>query len=80
MITSVKLAIVRTALGLKSNIYNLLLLAFPFTEQILTAIAANLPYLAPYLPADVYKWTGFTVVAVKVVYDMIRRTQKAKAA
>jgi hypothetical protein len=58
----------------------MLLAAFPFTDQIIQAIIDNLPALAPYLPANVYKWVGLAVVIYNVVHASRRATTKAKEA
>jgi hypothetical protein len=51
-----------------------LLAAFPFTDQIIQAVADNLPALAPYLPPNVYKVVGFAVV----VFNLVRSAQRAR--
>lgn len=53
-----------------------LLAAFPFTDQIMQAISDYLPSLAPYLPANVYKWVGLAVVVANIARS-IQRTQRA---
>jgi len=53
-----------------------LLAAFPFTDQIIDAVADNLPTLAPYLPPNVYKAVGVAVV----VFNLVRSAQRAHAA
>lgn len=55
-----------------------LLAAFPFTDQIIGAIADNLPALAPYLPANVYKWVGLAVVVYNIVHASRAASKKAK--
>lgn len=54
----------------------MLLAAFPFASDIMQAINDYLPSLAPYLPANVYKWVGFAVV----VANIIRAVQRARPA
>lgn len=54
----------------------LLLVAFPYTDQIVQAINDNLPGLAPYLPPNVYKGVGFAVV----VFNLVRSAQRAHKA
>jgi hypothetical protein len=56
----------------------LLLAAFPFADQLMIALASNLPALAPYLPGNVYKWVGFTVVAFGVLRDLYRKYQETR--
>ena len=53
-----------------------LLAAFPFTDQIISAVNDNLPALAPYLPPNVYKVVGFAVV----VFNLVRSAQRARKA
>ena len=53
-----------------------LLIAFPFTAEIVQAVADNLPALAPYLPPNVYKAVGVAVV----VFNLVRSAQRAHAA
>lgn len=55
----------------------LLLAAFPFTDQIMQAAVDYLPGLAPYLPANVYKWVGLAVVVANIVRAVLRIRQLA---
>jgi hypothetical protein len=54
----------------------MLLAAFPFADQIVGAVADNLPALATYLPPNVYKAVGVAVV----VFNLVRSAQRAHAA
>lgn len=65
IITNVRRAVV-------ARINYLLLAAFPFADQIVTVIAANLPAAAAYLPANVYKWVGLAVVFASVMRDLLK--------
>ncbi|QJE03035.1 hypothetical protein HH212_26115 [Massilia forsythiae] len=56
----------------------MLLVAFPYTDQILQGVSDYLPSLAPYLPANVYKWVGLVVVVANVV-RAARRARPAAA-
>lgn len=53
-----------------------LLAAFPFASDIMQGVNDYLPNLAPYLPANVYKWVGFAVV----VMNIARAVRKARLA
>lgn len=61
----------RAALAARLNLF--LLAAFPFADQIVSVIAANLPAAAAYLPANVYKWVGLAVVVFNIVRDLVKR-------
>jgi hypothetical protein len=50
----------------------LLLALFPFADQIVAAANDNLPALAPYLPANVYKWVGLALVLFNMGIAMSR--------
>jgi hypothetical protein len=53
-----------------------LLVAFPFTAEIMQGVNDYLPSLAPYLPPNVYKAVGFAVV----VFNMAQAMKRAHAA
>jgi hypothetical protein len=53
-----------------------LLVAFPFTAEIMQGVNDYLPSLAPYLPPNVYKAVGFAVV----VFNMVQAMRRAHAA
>lgn len=44
-----------------------LLAALPFADEIMSALSANLPGLAPYLPENIYKSMGAAVVVVGIL-------------
>lgn len=50
--------------------------ALPFTSDIMSAVNANLPGLAPYLPETVYKMLGFGAVLFNIVTS-VRATRAA---
>jgi len=53
-----------------------LLIAFPFADQIVQAITDNMPAMAQYLPPNMYKAVGVAVV----VFNLVRSAQRAHAA
>lgn len=53
-----------------------LLVAFPFTAEIMQCVNDYLPSLAPYLPPNVYKAVGFAVV----VFNMVQAMRRAHVA
>jgi hypothetical protein len=57
----------------------MMLAAFPFTDQIMQGVSDYLPSLAPYLPANIYKWVGFAVVVANIV-RAVRRSPPAQKA
>jgi len=50
----------------RKNVWTVLLLAYPFADQIIAAIEAQLPALAPYLGAHVFRYMGLAIVMAKV--------------
>lgn len=53
----------------------LLLALFPFADEIVQGVRENLPLLAQYLPADVFKTVGLIVV----VFNILQRTWTSKS-
>lgn len=51
---------------LRGKLHLILLALFPFTDQILGLVNENLPSIAPYVPANVYKWVGLGLVLFNV--------------
>lgn len=47
--------------------YASLLAILPYADSIVAAIATNMPALAEYLPANVYKALGVLIVVVNIV-------------
>jgi hypothetical protein len=58
--------------------YFVLLLMFPFADQIIELIIDTLPALGRYMPGNVYKWVGFALVAAKVLYQFHRAYRETK--
>lgn len=54
-----------------------LLAAYPFAEAIIATLRDNLPDLAPYLPANVFRAVGLALVIYNIVHGA--RTAAAKA-
>lgn len=46
----------------------LLLAAYPFADSIIAALRDNLPDLAPYLPANVFRAVGLALVIYNIVH------------
>ena len=45
-----------------------LLAAFPFADSIISGIRDNLPDMAPYLPANVFRAVGLALVVYNIVH------------
>lgn len=56
----------------------LLLFLFPFADQIVAAIASNLPMLAPFIPDNIYKWVGPLVVLAAVLIDLHKNREEKR--
>jgi hypothetical protein len=56
-----------------------LLAVYPFADQIIAGVRDNLPDLAPYLPANVFRAVGLALVVYNIVHAA-RAAGKAKAA
>jgi hypothetical protein len=80
MLTKLKIMLFDLRRAIAARINLILLAAFPFAEQIMSVIAANLPAAAAYLPANVYKWVGFAVVVFNIVRDLVKKAQAAPEA
>lgn len=63
-------------------INGLFAMAFPFTEQIIAGVQANMPKLAEYLPPNIYQTVGIAVVVLNVLIgaSKVRRAAKAEDA
>ena len=57
-----------------------LLALYPFADQIVTGIHDNLPDLAPYLPANVFRAVGLALVVYNIVHGARVAAKAAKAA
>ena len=55
-----------------------LLIAFPYADAIVAAVHVNLPELAQYLPANVFRAVGLTLVAYNIVHGVRAAAVKAK--
>ncbi len=58
----------------------LLLAAYPFADAIIGAVRDNLPDLAPYLPANVFRAVGLALVIYNIVHSARAAAKAAKAA
>jgi hypothetical protein len=76
MLDKLKAAVRRTWAAGKASIWTLLLLAFPYADQLVQLLEANLPVLAPYLPPNVFKLVGFIIVAVKFGLQIVALVKK----
>lgn len=57
-----------------------LLIAYPFADSIIAAVRDNLPDLAPYLPANVFRAVGLALVIYNIVHGARAAAKAAKAA
>lgn len=55
-----------------------LLAAYPFADAIIAALHANLPELAQYLPANVFRAVGLALVIYNIVHGARAAAAKAK--
>jgi hypothetical protein len=53
----------------------LFLAAYPFADQIVQGVQENLPGLAQYLPANVFKTVGLAVI----LFNIYQRTRTSKS-
>ena len=58
----------------------LLLAAYPFADSIIAGVRDNLPDLAPYLPANVFRAVGLALVIYNIVHGARVASRAAKAA
>jgi hypothetical protein len=56
-----------------------LLALYPFADQIVAGIHDNLPDLAPYLPANVFRAVGLALVVYNIVHGARVAAKAAKA-
>lgn len=56
-----------------------LLIAYPFADSIIAALHDNLPDMAPYLPANVFRAVGLALVIYNVVHGARAAAKAAKA-
>ena len=57
-----------------------LLAMYPFADQIILGVHDNLPSLAPYLPANVFRAVGLALVVYNIVHGARVAAKAAKAA
>jgi hypothetical protein len=57
-----------------------LLALYPFADQIIAGVRTNLPDLAQYLPANVFRAVGLALVVYNIVHAARVASQAAKAA
>jgi hypothetical protein len=56
----------------RKNVWTLLLLAYPFADQIIAALEGWMPALAPHLGASTFRYMGLVIVSVKVGLQVYR--------
>jgi hypothetical protein len=56
-----------------------LLAAYPFADSIVAGVRDNLPDLAPYLPANVFRAVGLALVVYNIVHGARVAARAAKA-
>jgi hypothetical protein len=64
----------------RASIWAVLLLAFPYSDQIMAAIDENLPALAAVLPKNAYAFVGAVIVGAKFALQIIKVLSIIKAA
>lgn len=74
----IKQAAIDAADTTRRGIYFVLLLMFPFADQIIDLAVEFSPVLGRNLPGNVYKWVGFTLVAAKVLHQLHRAYRETK--
>lgn len=80
MLNKIKIA-ARTALAtIKASIWSLLLIAYPYAEDILALVDKYMPALANLLPPNLYKFVGVVIVAAKFSLQVIALMGRIKAA
>ena len=57
---------------MRRNVWAMLLLAYPFADQIIAALEGWMPALAPYLGANTFRYMGLTIVVAKVGLQVYR--------
>jgi hypothetical protein len=56
----------------RKNVWALLLVAYPFADQIIASIEGWMPALAPHLGANTFRYMGLAIVAAKVGLQVYR--------
>lgn len=57
-----------------------LLAMYPFADQIIAGVHDNLPDLAPYLPANIFRAVGLALVVYNIVHGARVAAKAARAA
>lgn len=63
----------------RKYVWTLLLVLYPFADQVIAGIEAQLPTLQPYLGPKVYAYMGLAIVAAKVALQVYRGWQQLGA-
>lgn len=77
-VTRLKRAAIVAATTLQRQVYTILLLLFPFADQIIDLAVEYSPLLGRHMPSNVYKWVGFALVAAKVLHSLHRAYRDTK--
>ena len=56
----------------RKYVWALLLLAYPYADQIIATVEGWMPALAPHLGANTFRYMGFAIVAVKFALQLYR--------
>lgn len=56
----------------RKYVWAMLLLAYPYADQIIAAVEGWMPVLAPYLGANTFRYMGFAIVAAKFSLQLYR--------
>lgn len=56
----------------RKNVWALLLLAYPFADQIIATLEGWMPALAPHLGANTFRYMGLAIVGTKVALQVYR--------
>lgn len=57
-----------------------LLILYPFADQIINGVHDHLPEMAPYLPANVFRAVGLALVVYNIVHGALVASKAARAA
>jgi hypothetical protein len=56
----------------RKNVWGVLLLLYPFADQIISTVEGWMPALAPHLGANTFRYMGLAMVAAKVALQVVR--------
>jgi hypothetical protein len=71
----------RTALQLaRLHVWAVLLVLYPFADQIIATVEGWLPALAPYLGANAFRYMGVVIVGAKFALQALALVRSIKAA